>query len=56
MNDLGLTIGDSKLVAPSIKVVFLRVLINTEEGTVSIAPEKLRQICDTVRQWLTKEP
>ena len=47
MNDLGLTISDSKLVAPSTKIVCLGVLINTEEGTVSITPEKLHQICDT---------
>ena len=55
MNDLGLTISDSKLGAPSTKVVCLGVLINTKDGTVSILPEKLRQISDTVRQWLTKE-
>ena len=54
MKGLGLTISDKKLVAPSTKVVCLGVLINTEEGTVSIPPEKLRQIIDTVRQWLTK--
>ena len=39
MNDLCLTISDSKLVAPSTKVVCLGVLINTEEGAVSI-PQK----------------
>ena len=54
MNELDLTISDTKLVAPSTKVVCLGVLINIEEGTVSIPPEKLRQISDTVRQWLTK--
>ena len=55
MNELGLTISDSKLVPPSTQVVCLGVLIDTEKGTVSIPPDKLRQINDTVRQWIQKE-
>ena len=43
MKELGLTISDSKLVPPSTKVVCLGVLIDTEKGTVSIAPDKLRK-------------
>ena len=31
------------------------VLIDTEKGTVSITPEKLRQINDVVKEWLTKK-
>ena len=54
MNDLGLTISDSKLVPPSTQAVCLGVLINTENGTVSIPPEKLRQINDTVKLWMQK--
>ena len=54
MQELGLTISDKKLVPPSTKVVCLGVIINTEEGTVSIPPDKLRQINDTVKDWLTK--
>ena len=54
MGDLGLTISDKKLVAPSTQVVCLGILINTENGTVSIPPDKLCQICDTVGQWLGK--
>ena len=54
MQDLGLTISDKKLVAPSTKVVCLCVVINTEEDTVSIPPDKLRQIIDKVRQWLNR--
>ena len=53
-NNLGLTISEKYLVEPSTKVVCLGVLINTEEGTVSIPPDKLRQISDTVRQWLNR--
>ena len=54
MNDHGLTISDSKLVPPSTQVVCLGVLINTENGTVSIHSDKLSQINDTVRQWMQK--
>ena len=54
MKDLGLTISDSKLVPPSTQVVCLGVLIDTEKGTVSIPPDKLSQINDTVRQWIKK--
>ena len=54
MGDLGLTISDRKLVPPSTQVVCLGILINTENGTVSIPPDRLCQICDAVRQWLGK--
>ena len=47
--DLGLTISDKKLVADSTQVVCLGILINTENGTVSVCPDKLKQICDPVR-------
>ena len=52
IKELSLTISDKKLVPPSTKVVCLGVLINTEDGTVSIPPDKLRQINDTVNEWL----
>ena len=54
MNDLGLTIRDSKPVPPSTQVVCLGVLIDTENGTVSICPDKLSKINNTVRQWMQK--
>ena len=54
MNDLGLTISQKKLVSPSTKVTCLGVLIDTVNGTISIPPEKLRDITDTVRQWLSR--
>ena len=54
MQQLGLTVSDKKLVPPSTKVVCLGVLIDTENGTVSIPPEKLRQINDMVKEWLSK--
>ena len=40
-----------KLVSPSTRAVCLGVLIDTEEGTVSIPDDKLRQINDTVKEW-----
>ena len=55
MKDLNLTISDKKLIPPSTQVVCLGVLIDTERGTVSIPPEKLCQINDMVKEWLTKK-
>ena len=55
MKELGLTISGKKLVPSNTKVVCLGVLINTEEGTVSIPANKLRQINDTVNEWLCKK-
>ena len=48
---LGLTISEKKLVAPCTRAVCLGVLIDTENGTVSIPDDKLRQINDTVKEW-----
>ena len=53
MNDLGLTISQKKLVSPSTKFTCLGVLIDTVNGTISIPPEKLCDVTDTVRQWLS---
>ena len=43
--DLELAISDQKLVSPSTKVVCLGILINTENGTVSIPPGKSMTLC-----------
>ena len=55
MNDLGLTISQKKLVSPSTQVTCLGVLIDTVNGTVSIPPDKLLDVTDTVRQWLAHD-
>ena len=55
MEKLGLTISDKKLVPPSTKVVCPGVLINTEDDTVSIPPDKLHHINDTVNEWRNKK-
>ena len=48
---VGLTISEKKLVSPSTKAVCLGILIDTENGAVSIPDEKLRQINDTIKEW-----
>ena len=55
MGRLGLMISEKKLVVPSTQVVCLGVLIDTEKGTISIPPEKMKQINLTVCQWITKK-
>ena len=55
MNDLGLTISQKKLFSPSTKVTCLGVLIDTVNGIISIPPEKLRDVTDNVRQWLSRD-
>ena len=54
MSNLGLTVSEKKLVAPSMQVTCLGVMINTVEGTIAIPPEKLQQINDTVVDWFGK--
>ena len=54
MHELGLTISDKKLVPPSTKVICLGVLIDTENGTISIPEDKLAQIQATVSEWLSR--
>ena len=54
MEKLGLSVSKSKLVPPATRVVCLGVLIDTVAGTIAIPPEKLRQINDTVKEWLEK--
>ena len=54
MSDLGLTVSQKKLVAPSTQLTCLGVMIDTVEGTIAIPPEKLQQINDTVCDWLGK--
>ena len=53
MEELGLTIGQKNLVAPSMQTVCLGVLIDFVKRTVSILVEKLEKINVTVCQWLS---
>ena len=54
MAKLGLSVGVKKLVVPSTKAVCLGVLIDSQNGIITIPPEKLEQVNIMVRQWLTK--
>ena len=49
MTQLGLTVSVKKLVRPATQATCLGVLIDTEKGTISIPPEKLRDVTDAVR-------
>ena len=53
MAKLGLTVSEKKLVVPSMQAVCLGVLIDSQNGTISILPEKLKQVNVMVHQWLT---
>ena len=44
MGELGLTVSEKKLVAPSMQVTCLGVLTDTVKGTLLIPPEKLHDI------------
>ena len=52
---LGLTISEKKLVPPSTQVTCLGVKIDTENGSVSIPPEKIQAISSMVTEWQSKK-
>ena len=55
VGELGLTISERKLVAPSMQVKCLGVLIDTVKDMLSIPPEKLHDIAQAVCHWLDKD-
>ena len=55
MTQLGITISDNKLVAPTTKAVCLGILIDTVKGTVAMPPEKLEDIRNMVQEWKDKK-
>ena len=55
LHELGLTVSKKKLVPPGTpKVVCLGILVNTEDCSVFITPEKLTVIKQLRLQWSTK--
>ena len=54
LHQLGLKINPKKLVEPSTSVVCLGILINTEDRTMSIPPDKLQEIIQSCLEWHTK--
>ena len=51
LQDLGLEVTPSKLVAPATRVVCLGILVDTVAQTISIPKEKLHQIKDICSSW-----
>ena len=52
--ELGLDISPKKLVPPSTSVVFLGILVDSINKTVSIPADKLQEITKLCLQWHTK--
>ena len=55
MAQLGITISEKKLVAPTTQAVCLGILIDTIKGTVAIPDEKLKDIKIMVKEWKGKK-
>ena len=55
MDESGLTVGQKKLVPPSMKVVCLGILMDSDAGTILIPSEKLMQLQEAVKEWQKKE-
>ena len=55
ISELGFDISTNKLVPPTTKAVCLGILINTEDFSMSIPTEKLREIQETVKNWQFKK-
>ena len=54
LHQLGLKINPKKLIEPSTSVVCFGILINTEDRTMSIPPDKLQEIIQSCHEWHTK--
>ena len=54
LHALGFTISAKKLVSPTTHAICLGVLIDSENGTISIPEDKLRQIKQNVSEWQSK--
>lgn len=54
-NYLGLHLSTHKCLEPSTKVEWLGYLINTEEMTVSIPSDKMKEVVDECGTWLNKK-
>ena len=55
LSDLGFDISQKKIVTPSTKVTCLGVDIDTEEFTVSIPSDKVKEIIHTCSTWASKK-
>ena len=55
LDQLGLTLNSKKLVSPTISMVCLGILIDTETRTMSVPPEKLENIIQMCAEWQNKK-
>ena len=54
MHQLGLRVGDKKLVPPTTQAICRGVLIDTVQSTISIPPEKLENVRCMIDAWASK--
>ena len=54
LNSCGLEESKDKATPPSTKMVFIGVLFNTTDMTLSVTPERVQEILDLVEIWLYK--
>ena len=55
LDQLGLTLNSKKLVSPTTSMVCLGILIDTENRTMSVPPEKLENIVKMCDEWQNKK-
>ena len=54
LQDLGLQVSQSKLVAPQTQVTCLGIVVDTINSTISLPAEKLQEIHDVCTHWTSK--
>ena len=54
LQELGLEISESKLLQPSTQVICLGILVDTVNRTISIPPDKLQDIKNICKSWVSR--
>jgi len=52
---LGVPLAMEKLESPTVCLIFLGIVIDTRAGELRLPQEKLRRLCQLVREWLHKK-
>ena len=52
---LGVPLAMEKLEGPRVCLIFLGIVIDTSAGELKLPQEKLRRLCQLVREWLHKK-
>jgi hypothetical protein len=55
LNSLGLVVNEKKCLGPSRKLVFLGVLIDCVDRTLSLLADKLEECKELIKKWLVKK-